>query len=240
MKSHDYEKYAGDYAKLDLTGTFYLAFRDVPELLCEYARGSKALDYGCGAGRSSRFLQTHGFQVVGVDISRAMLNEARKLDPEGEYYQTRSAELPFSDSSFDIILLSFVIVEVASKDEIVAILLEAKRVLNEEGIIVLITSSDDSSEGEWVSFLRERPSGGTSSLERNQIVVRIRNTPIVFHDYVWSESEHREVFRRAGLQLLEAHKPLGRSDDPYKWRDETYSTPVVVYILGKSSRNSIT
>jgi len=30
-------------------------------------RGRKAVDFGCGAGRSTRFLRTLGFDAVGVD-----------------------------------------------------------------------------------------------------------------------------------------------------------------------------
>ena len=47
---------AAAYADLEFPGTYYLAFRDLPELLGTPTSGSKALDFGCGAGRSVRFL----------------------------------------------------------------------------------------------------------------------------------------------------------------------------------------
>ena len=69
-KTHDYEKHAGEYAELGMEGTQYLAFRDISMLIREYAGSiSSALDYGCGAGRSTRFLKRLGFNVVSVDIS---------------------------------------------------------------------------------------------------------------------------------------------------------------------------
>lgn len=48
-------------------------------------KGSKAVDFGCGAGRSTRFLKKLGFQVIGIDISQDMLNIARVLDIQGDY-----------------------------------------------------------------------------------------------------------------------------------------------------------
>lgn len=72
-------------AKLEFPATYYLAYRDLPAILQEHVRGGTALDFGCGTGRSTRFLGRLGFDVTGVDIAAPMLAQARKLDPEGEY-----------------------------------------------------------------------------------------------------------------------------------------------------------
>ena len=67
------EARASAYAELEFPGTYYLAFRDLPALIERYVPGGRALDFGCGAGRSSRFLQGLGFTVLGVDIAARML-----------------------------------------------------------------------------------------------------------------------------------------------------------------------
>jgi len=50
----------------------------------------KILDLGCGTGEHSRFLAAHGFEVVGVDVSEAMIAEARREEtvetPENPRY----------------------------------------------------------------------------------------------------------------------------------------------------------
>jgi 2-polyprenyl-3-methyl-5-hydroxy-6-metoxy-1,4-benzoquinol methylase len=57
------------YATLEFKNTYHLAYRDIPAILGEHVRGRKSLDFGCGTGRSTRFLRQHGFEVTGVDIA---------------------------------------------------------------------------------------------------------------------------------------------------------------------------
>src|SRR6516162_931192 len=78
------------YATLEFPGTYYLAFRDLPGLIHRYNCGSRALDFGCGTGRSARFLRNLGLHVIGADVSQAMLDHARALDPSGGYHLIRS------------------------------------------------------------------------------------------------------------------------------------------------------
>ena len=48
--------------------------------------GQRVLDVACGQGRMSRYLAGLGAEVVGVDISAAMLGKARALGPAGITY----------------------------------------------------------------------------------------------------------------------------------------------------------
>ena len=48
------------YSKLEFANTYHLAFRDLPEILRAHVKGTSALDFRCGAGRSSRFLRELG------------------------------------------------------------------------------------------------------------------------------------------------------------------------------------
>ena len=47
------ELYADLYSKYQITGTPYLAYRDLASLLTQYVNGTVALDYGCGSGEST-------------------------------------------------------------------------------------------------------------------------------------------------------------------------------------------
>jgi SAM-dependent methyltransferase len=48
--------------------------------------GKRVLDVACGQGRMSRYLARLGADVVGVDVSAAMLGKARAVGPEGITY----------------------------------------------------------------------------------------------------------------------------------------------------------
>ena len=64
--------------------TYYLAYR-LPEILSAHLIALRALDFGCGTGRSTRMLRKLGFDVTGVDISEDMLRIAKVTDPSGDY-----------------------------------------------------------------------------------------------------------------------------------------------------------
>ena len=102
------EERARAYATLQFPGTYYLAFRDLPGLIRRHNHASRALDFGCGTGRSTRFLRNLRLNVIGADVSQAMLDHARALDPCGEYHLIRNNIAgEFAPGSFDIILAAF-------------------------------------------------------------------------------------------------------------------------------------
>lgn len=55
-------------ATLKLLGTYYLAYRDLPAIITKYVTGRQALDFGCGAGRSTRFLKDLAIRIVGLPL----------------------------------------------------------------------------------------------------------------------------------------------------------------------------
>jgi hypothetical protein len=55
-------------------------------------------------------------------------------------------------------------------------------------------------------------------------------------DVLWSDQAYAASFAAAGLQMVEARRPLGREDEPYPWVTETRLAPWVVYVLRPSSR----
>ncbi len=79
------QRRAESYSKLEFPNTYYLAYRDLPEIISTHVKGDLAVDFGCGTGRSTRFLKDLGFKVVGIDIAADMLEIAKKSDPSGDY-----------------------------------------------------------------------------------------------------------------------------------------------------------
>ena len=235
MKTHDYSLYAKDYAKLGLTQTYYLAFRDIPFILREYGKSdAKVLDYGCGTGRSLRFIRDLGYSdIVGVDISNDMINEAVKIDPNGKYKVIESAKIPYEDNTFDIIFMSYVFLEVGDINEIIKILKEFKRVLKQDGHIIFITSIVTDIKDKWLSFSYDFEENNKDLSKCQTLKLLIKDKNIILHDYNWSKKEYENAIDSAGLKLEKLHIPLGTEYDPYKWLDETTKGYKHIYILSK-------
>ncbi len=232
MKTHDYEKFAKVYAQLEIKDTFYLAYRDIPKLVKKHVKGDKALDFGCGGGRSTRFLKLLGLDAIGVDISKDMLKEAQQLDLDGTYELIEENKLPFYDFTFDLIFSSIVFIEIPTKEEMINILKEMNRVLKENGTIVIITDAEEMYKRDCASFIYSLPEN--KNLKSGQKVkVVIRGTDIELYDYYWTNKDYMEAFAKAKLHVVETQKPLAKWDEPFKWISEILFPHWIVYVLSK-------
>ena len=231
------EERANSYANLEFPGTYYLAFRDIPDLLRKHVAGRAALDFGCGAGRSTRFLKEHGFDVVGVDISQAMLDQAAAQDPAGSYVRVADGDLSAIDPRrFSLIFCAFTFDNVAeeSRDPLFR---QLRDLLDVDGRIVILGSAPEIYTHEWTSFsTRDFPENRSA---RSGEVVRIVMLDVEdrrpVKDVLRTDRDYQEAFRRAGLSVLEVQRPLGRADDPFPWVSEESVSPWVIYVVGRPS-----
>jgi SAM-dependent methyltransferase len=225
---------AASYASLEFPNTYYLAFRDLPEILRRHVRGPAALDFGCGAGRSTRFLRRLGFSAVGVDVSPAMVEQARRHDPEGDYRLVGDAgpgDLP--EASFDLALAAFTFDNIAGGDAKVRLLSALRALLRPAGVLTNLVSSPDIYRHEWASFTTCDFPGNRQARSGDRVHIVMTDVPDrrPVEDVLWSPQAYQECYAAAGLELLETHRPLGRSDEPYKWISETSIAPWVIYVL---------
>ncbi len=72
-----------------------------------FTPGSRVLDLGCGAGRTTRALADRGFDETGVDLSQPMVWAATAADPDLTYVVADASRLPFAAESFDHVLFSY-------------------------------------------------------------------------------------------------------------------------------------
>lgn len=238
---YDDERRAASYAELEFPGTYYLAYRDLPDILAEHVRGRRALDFGCGTGRSTRFLRGLGFDVTGVDIAEPMVAKARERDPGGDYRVVAEGDLGrFDPGRYDVVLSVFTFDNVPSLDAKAALFRDLGRLLRPEGRIVSLVSSPEIYVHEWASFsTKDFPENRTArSGDRVRIVMLDVPDSRPVEDVVCSDEDYRRVYRSAGLELIRTHRPLGRSEEPYPWVSETSIAPWVVYVLGRSGAES--
>jgi SAM-dependent methyltransferase len=92
--------------------------------------GLDALDLCCGQGNVSEALIARGCKVTGADFSPAMLEMARRRVPGATLVEADAQDLPFADSTFDIVVSNLGICHVP--DQPLA-LRQARRVLKPGG-----------------------------------------------------------------------------------------------------------
>jgi SAM-dependent methyltransferase len=98
-----------------------------------------ALDFGCGVGRLTQALASHFQNVVGVDISEAMIRRAISLNPPANcaFLLNESESLPFDAERFDLIYSVLVLQHVPAKDSIRRYIAEFARTLKRGGLLVM-------------------------------------------------------------------------------------------------------
>lgn len=231
---YDDRKRAEAYAKLEFPGTYYLAYRDLPWILSEHVKGRRALDFGCGTGRSTRFLKTLGFDTVGVDIAGDMLTQARAQDPTGDYRKVEAISVKsLGDEAFDLVLAAFTFDNVPTKEAKVALFGGLGELLADDGRVVNLVSSPEIYTHEWASFsTRDFPENKCAgSGDRVRIVITAVEDRRPVEDVLWTDEAYRDVYTQAGLELVAKHSPLALESEPYEWVNETKIAPWVIYVL---------
>ena len=224
---------ADAYATLEFANTYYLAYRDLPAILAEHITGTRALDFGCGTGRSTRFLRNLGFDVTGVDVSEDMLRIARGLDPSGDYRLVPGDNFDELEAgAFDLVLSAFTFDNIPGAMK-TRIFCDLATLLSPNGTIVNLVSSPEIYTHEWASFTtKDFPENASArSGDVVRIVVTDHQDRRPVEDLLCTEESYRAVYEEAKLQAIEVLKPLAKSGGPYAWVNETRIAPWVIYVL---------
>lgn len=209
-----------------------------PKFKNVYEDRKRALDFGCGTGRSTRFLKSLGFDVIDIDISASMIAKAREFDLGGNYNLVPDSEsrLQSLDLKVDLVLSAYTFDNIPTRVKKIALFRGLGRILSQEGCLINLVSSPEVYRREWASFsTKDFPENRHArSGDRVKIIITGvgNNRPV--DDIVWEDSDYRQVYEEAGLELVEVHCPLGLKNEPYPWFNETEIAPWVIYLLRKA------
>jgi glycosyltransferase involved in cell wall biosynthesis/trans-aconitate methyltransferase len=99
------------------------------------ARHGRAIDFGCGVGRLTRALRTYFTDCHGVDISRSMLEMARRLTPECDFREASNLS-SFTDGYADLIYSNLVLQHQPDPTQAGRLIADMIRVLAPGGLLV--------------------------------------------------------------------------------------------------------
>ena len=108
----------------------------------------RALDLGCGNGKTVSALLEAGFEVVGADFSPTAIGRCREAYPEASFEECDASDLPFPDGSFDYATAVHVL-ESLDDDKMARAAAELLRVLKPGGyLFVRCFTPDDMRSGD--------------------------------------------------------------------------------------------
>jgi SAM-dependent methyltransferase len=109
-------------------------------MAAQLERGGAILEVGCGSGMGLPYLKTNARMVVGGDYTMALLREARAQLPKANLVRMDAHHLPFSDGSFDVVLMLEMIYYLADQHAAFA---ECRRVLKPGGKLMVCLPNRD-------------------------------------------------------------------------------------------------
>ncbi len=227
---------ARSYTTLEFPGTYHLAFRDLQAIFDEHVSGKRGLDFGSGTGRSTRFLEDHGFDAIGIDISNEMVTEACEADPDGDYRVIPDGDLSsLSGSTFDLVLSAFTFDNIATAPKKLLLFNQLRDLLNDDGRIINLVSSPEIYVNEWASFSTkdypENKKARTGDTVRIVMLDVPDQRPI--EDVVWEHEDYLKLYDEAGLEVVATERPLATGEEPVEWVNETEIAPWVIYVLAR-------
>ncbi|KAK0611919.1 S-adenosyl-L-methionine-dependent methyltransferase [Immersiella caudata] len=112
------------------------------ELESASIKPAKTVDIGCGTGRPiCSSLAEAGHDVLGTDLSGAMIEEARKRVPlpNATFQKIDTRDFDPPSDSFDVVTLTFSIIAGVTQDDIRQTIAKLYRILKSGGLLVFST-----------------------------------------------------------------------------------------------------
>lgn len=168
-------------------------------LAARYVSGRVVLDVASGEGYGSALLARYARSVVGVDVSQEAVNHAQRKYASltnVSFLQGRCEELPFAESTFDVVVSFETIEHIAEQRRF---LQEVRRVLKPDGLLILSSPNraayrKDSAQNPF--HVHEVDRAELESLLRGVFPsIRLLGQRLTFSSYVWPlDSSERAGF----------------------------------------------
>lgn len=121
----------------DFSRTRRFIWDDIRPLADFTVTGERILDIGCGNGRLLQVFRDIDVDYTGVDISEKLIEEAKIHYPNSRFYVYDALRLPLPTNHFDKAYAIAVLHHIPSRELRLRFLKEAKRVLRQEGLLIL-------------------------------------------------------------------------------------------------------
>lgn len=216
------------YGSLGIQGTTYeIGFDAVAKLLGDIS-GKAFLDFGCGAGRSARFLKELGAgHVYAVDHNQTMIDQALSQELDGVTFHHIEGPIPLSDASVDGAVSMNVFIEIRTPGAMARACTEIARTLR-PGAPFVLESSSPMAFGHTFRSFSYPDAAPLRSGERTPCIVTAPGGRFVIPDTYWTEDAYVAAIQQAGLTVATIGYPRPR--DPAAWSTDEAAVPPFIVI----------
>ncbi len=178
------------------------------ELLDRFANRVKGLgrtcDLGCGPGQVARYLKGRGVDVMGIDLSPQMVDQARKLNPGIPFQQGDMRHLDLPDGALAGIAAFYCIIHIPRED-VVAVLRELYRVLMPDGLLLLTFHAGEETR-HMDEFFGKPVSLDFRFFKREEMEMKLKEAGFLIDDVV-ERGPYPDVEAQTNRVYLFARKP---------------------------------
>jgi len=224
------------YNALGITGTSVQATFEHIAKTCGDLRGLKVMDFGCGPGRSTRFLRSLGANnLIGVDRSWDMLEMAKRNDPSHkESYIWGDAvrgmnSWKFESEGFDVIVSTFTFIEMPSIESLYSAFTQLSTVLKNGGRLIFAVTNPDAYDHDYVTYgfeplINRRPLRNGDPI---RTIVK-PNPELMIQDYYWDETIFHKILEFEEYKDWSITYPTP-GEGPIDWLDENTEALTMIF-----------
>ncbi|CAG9001125.1 MAG: hypothetical protein CENE_03142 [Candidatus Celerinatantimonas neptuna] len=218
------------YSKSTVSGTGYLAYRDISKLISElHLKPGRALDLGCGCGRSIGVIKDLCDSVTGSDMNATALEKTRQAYPYTELFLNDLSAKKYPGDKFDSIFSVFMFFYFESIESMHMELSRCYESLNDGGFLFVVHGNLSLASARYASV---EGIGQPPEKEGDHHRVLLKNVDLIVEDVYWSASTIIRECEQLGFQLIKHHQPLGKQSDNQPYIDE-YVNPPYSYLVMK-------
>ncbi|MDP3161875.1 MAG: class I SAM-dependent methyltransferase [Reyranella sp.] len=234
----EYDDIAAEYA-----ASKQLPFRTVVEAptlfgLAGDVRGLAILDLPCGEGIYSRAFARRGAgSVLGVDLSSAMVEQARAIERQerlGLSYQVGDAADLGTIGAFDLVVACYLFNYARTADELLAFARSVRANLKPGGRLIGMNDNPRNAMERYGSFATYGFSRDTELPRREGSRIRYTfpkpdGTSFGFDNFWLAPETYARVFAEAGLKdfrFVDCQAKLPEGQDPALWQDFLHDCPI--------------
>lgn len=237
------QKHKIDYDNLSKTFDEYkdmrlktdsLGYQYIENILQEDQKAKDILDFWCGSGNFMIALMKNNNNVIGVDISNTLLEQARRKIPNWKFFKIDNEtdiDRLFEKDYFDIVIFNYVLCEIKSKNTIYKILKQVHKVLKPNWKVFIHNSNRDKSNG--IEFITYTNNFKENLKEGDKIICTLKNKNGDFdvYDYFWSQETYSNLLEKAWF-IAPSTKEIYWEENIWWWNEVEHS-PCYVIIASK-------